>query len=105
MRPACVPMQRCEPDKLQLKQNTLAIGGIAQSQGESINDALKHPDVSEHRSSLCLSKRITEKVIQKENFSTTFLTSLLHPLFEVCQYLALHSTCSESQRDLSIQLH
>lgn len=91
MKPARVLIQRCKPDKLQLKQNPLAIVGITQSQGASINDALKHPDVSEHRSSLCLSKRITEKVMQKENFSITFLTSLPHPLFKVCQHLALHS--------------
>lgn len=54
--------------KLQSKQKPLSTGGIPQSQGASIHDALKHSDGSEHRLSLCLSKKIRDKDMQKKNF-------------------------------------
>lgn len=83
--------------KLQSKQKPLATGGIAQSQRASINDALKYPGGSEHRSSLCLSKKISDKDMQKTMFNNTFDHQFTPVL--VYQLLTVHSTCRGRQTE------
>lgn len=83
--------------KLQSKQKPLATGGIAQSQRASSNNALKYPGGSEHRSSLCLSKKISNKDKQKTMFSSTF-DHQFTPL-SVHQLLAVHGICSGRQTE------
>lgn len=83
--------------KLLSKQKPLATGGIAQSQRASINDAVKNPGGSEHRWSLCLSKKISDKDMQKKMFNNTS-DDQFTPL-SVHQFLEVHDICSRRQTE------